>query len=82
LVAGISQCYQHIADESVAPDTLDRRSGKHLPEALIVQFNQIEQPRCSQFCTGQKIRLPRRLCELVPRADGKAIVAPIDPIPH
>ena len=63
-----------------APDPLDRRAGEEPSERRIVEPRQRLEPRRIQILARGKLRLPALLGELVPRADGEAIVAAIDAV--
>src|SRR3546814_8524288 len=70
-----------VADHALAPDTLDRRARKHLPEIRIVERQQVGECRGSELGARQEGAVAvRAVGELVPRTDRKAIVAAIDAV--
>ena len=48
VVAGIADRDQHIAQETLAPDALDRRFGKQRAEIGVIEPRQIGEPRRAQ----------------------------------
>src|SRR5690606_13878552 len=73
---------QHIADETVAADTLDWRTGKEGAEGRIVELQQVRKGRRLQVLPCLEFRLGSLPGEFVPRADCQAIVAAIDAVAH
>ena len=79
-LAGIAGGDQHIAQEAVAADALDRRAGKERAECRVVERQQSASAgsrRSSRAASFASDALPG---ELVPRAGGQAIVAAIDAV--
>ena len=79
-IAGIADGDQHVADEAVAADALDRRAAKARPEAGVVERQRAPPAAAREIVAGGELRLRAALGELVPRADGEAVVAAIDAI--
>ncbi len=77
---GIADRDQDVAQEAVAADALDRRSGEQPAEPGIVERRELGETRRRQFGARQKIGLVRRPGEFVPRADREAVVAAIDAV--
>ena len=80
--AGIADGDQAVSDEAVAADPLDRRAGKEGAEAGIVEPAEVVQRRRLEIGAGGEFHLPARFGELVPRADGQAVVASVDSVSH
>jgi len=78
--AGIADRDQHIADESIAADALDRRFRKQGAKCRIVEPRKPGQIRRPQAVARGQFCLVSLLGELVPWADRETIVAAIDPI--
>ena len=80
-IAGIAGGDQHVAQEAVAADALDRRAREQRAEGGIVERQQVGERRLAQIVARRRAS-PRdaALRELVPRADGKAVVAAIDAV--
>ena len=70
----------HIAHEARPADPLDRAAGEKGPERRIVEAGEFGQGRRIEVGARRKFRFPSIARELVPRADGEAVVAPIDAI--
>ena len=81
-IAAVADRDQHVAHEPVAADALDRAAGEPAPEGRIVERGQLGQWRATQVLARLQLQLGRGLGELVPRADGEAIVAAIDAVAH
>ena len=79
-IAGVADRDQHIADEAVAADALDRRFRKQRAKRGIVEPCEIGKSRRAQFVARGEFRLAAFLRELVPRTHGEAIVAAIDAV--
>jgi hypothetical protein len=78
-IAGIAGRDQHVADEPVAADALDRRAAEEGPEGRIVErqeFGDAGSFRSSRACSF----ISEARGKLVPRAGGQAVVAAIDPV--
>src|SRR3546814_8677067 len=81
LVRAVSRRDQRVSHHPVPPDPLDRRPGKDFAKARIVQRQQIRQLRSRKLRAGVERRIARAAVgELVPRAHGETIVAPIDAV--
>ena len=61
-------------------DPLDRAAGEEGPERRVVEAGEFGQRRRIEVGARGKLRLPSGARELVPRADGQAVVAAIDAI--
>ena len=81
-IAGIPERYQYIADKAMAPRALYRRARKKRPEGGVVEIGELRKFRTAQFGARLKGVRGAGLGELVPRADGQAIVAAINMITH
>ena len=79
-VARVADGDQHVPEEPVAADALDRRRRESLPEGRLVERREIGKARRDAIGARLQLRLARRLRELVPRADGEAIVAAVDAV--
>src|SRR4029453_518610 len=81
-VARIPDRHQHVAHEPVAADALDRRAREPAAEAGIVEPGKLDQRRCDEFLARPQLGLAPGGRELVPGADGKAVITAIDPVAH
>ena len=77
---GVADRDQHVADEAVAADALDRRFGEQRAKRGIVEPRQFRKRRRAQFRARGQFRFAAFLRELVPRAHREAIVAAIDAV--
>src|SRR5690606_29076176 len=73
---------ENVADEAVTPDALDRRAGKKRAKRRIVEPEEVREPWLLQVLPRHELGLGCRVGELVPRADGEAVVATIDAVSH
>src|SRR5690554_4367253 len=80
--ARIANRDQHIAHETIAPRALDRGAGEEGAKARIIKPHQLRKQWCLQFLSGMKGAFARGLRELVPGADGKTIIATVNPVAH
>ena len=78
--SGVADRDQHIADETVAADALDRRFCKQRAKRRVVEPREIGELRRAQFFARGEFGLAPGLRELVPRAHREAIVAAIDAV--
>jgi len=81
-IAAVAQGVEHIADETVAPDALDRTLGEQGAEGRIVEPGKVGEQRPAQGVAGVEAGLAGDRRELVPGADGQAIVAAVDAVAH
>ena len=81
-IAAIADGDQHVADEAIAPDPLDRAAGEDRPEGAVVEPGEVGEPWRRQLRARQEGVLLRAPCVLVPRADGEAVVAAVDAVAH
>src|ERR1700730_9833058 len=79
-VAAVADRDQHVADEPVAADALDRRFCEQRAKRRIVEPYEIGQRSRAPFITRGEFCFAPGLRELIPRADGEAIVAAIDAV--
>ena len=79
---GIADGDEHVAQKTVAADALDGRAGKLGAEGGFVEDGEVRERRRGKIVAGLQFHLAGRLRELVPRADGEAIVAAIDAVAH
>src|ERR1700730_1153227 len=71
---------QHIAEKPVTAGALDWRSREKFAESRIIEPRELGESRRRQLIARQKVRLPRRPREFVPRTDGEAVVATVNTI--
>ena len=81
-ITGITGGDQHIAEEAVAPDPFHRGTRKQSAESGVIQCQQVGQTRRFQIVAGFQLHFAGCLRKLVPRADGKAVIAAIDAVAH
>ncbi len=74
-LAGIADRDEHVAHEAVAARALDRGAGEAGPEGGIVEAGEVRERRRGEVLALLEADLAPGLRELVPRADGEAIVA-------
>src|SRR6185437_2337782 len=67
-------------DKAIPARSLDRSFGKQCPELRVVETGKIGQAGCTQCVARREFCFPSFTRKLVPRADGKAIVAAVDAI--
>ena len=79
-VVRVADRNQHVADEAVAADALDRRFRKQAAKRRIVEPRQRRKFGRTQRLAGRELRLMSGLRKLVPRADREAVVTAIDAI--
>src|SRR5690606_17221987 len=71
---------QNVADETVSSDALDRGAGEEGSEGDIVERQEENEFRCLKVLPRSEFGFGRDAGKLVPRANGQAIVAAIDPV--
>ena len=76
----VSDRNHHIAHEARPADALDRAADKQGPKGRLVEAGEFGEGRRVQVGARRKLRFPAKARELVPRADGKAVVAAVDAI--
>ena len=79
-VVRVSDRDHHIAHEALAADALDRAAGEPGPERRVVEAGELGERRSVEVGARRKLRLAPGLSELVPRADGQAVIATIDAV--
>ncbi len=79
-IAGVADRDQHVAHEAVAADALDRGFCEQRAEGGIVEPCEFGERRLAQLSARGQFCLAADLRELVPGADGEAIVAAIDAV--
>ena len=71
---------EDVADEARPSDPLDRRAGKAGAEGGVVERRQFGERRRVQVLAGGELGLAAERGELVPGADGEAVVAAVNPV--
>ena len=79
-IAGVADRDQHIANEAVAADALDRRFREQRAKRRVVEPRQSASSGARNASRAASFASRPSLRELVPRADRKAIVAAIDAV--
>lgn len=78
----ITQRHRDVAQPALVADPADRRTLGVAQEVRLAPREQRDQPRRIEPVAYIEIRLRRRACEAVPRADQLAVIAAIDPVAH
>ena len=79
-IARVADRVEDVADEAVAADALDRALGEEGAEGRVVEGGEVGERRARAGLARVQRRLAAGLGELVPGADGQAVVAAVDAV--